>query len=169
MMDRAHLPLSEYPGIPGIHRPSQDHPGMDRAHPSPPFPHICILGFPGYFDQNYPGMDSPPTHPCLSILGFPGYFDHPRIILGWTELTPPPPIWVSWDSRDTSTIPGSSWDGHSSLPLSEYPGILRTLRPPQHHPRMDTVHAFPLSEYLGIPETLGHIKIIPGWMLLTPL
>ena len=58
-------PLSEYPGIPGILRRSQDHPGMD-------------------------GHSSTPPPPCLSILGFLGYSDDPGIIPGWTQLTPPP-------------------------------------------------------------------------------
>ena len=135
-------PLSEYPGIPGILGRSWDHPGMDTAHPPPP---------------------------CLSIPGFLGYSDDPGIIPGWTQLTPPPV--VSWDSWDTRTIPGSSRDGHSSLPpclsilgfqgysddpgiipgwtqltpppLSEYPGIPGILGGSWDHPRMDTAHPPP--------------------------
>ena len=82
----AHLPLSEYPGIPWILRSAQDHRGWIQL-----------------------------TPPCLSILGFPGYSDQPRIILGWTQSTLPP-FWVSWDSRDTPTSPGPSQDGQSSPP-----------------------------------------------------
>ena len=85
-------PLSEYPGIPGILGRSQDHPGMDTALP-------------------------PPPPPCLSIVGFLGYSDDPRIIPGWTQLTPP---------------------------LSEYPGMFvvfqgcpKLLGHPQYDPRMN--------------------------------
>ena len=93
-------PLS-YPGIPGILGRSQDHPGMDTALPPPP---------------------------CLNILGFLGYSDDPRIIPGWTQLTPP---------------------------LSEYPGIPGILGRSWDHPGMDTAHPPPLSEYPGIPGILG--------------
>ena len=103
-MDKAHLPMSEYPGIPEILRPSLDHPGMDRAYPFPPY--MGILGFPGYIYYHRIILGwTELTSLCLSILGFPGYSDQPRIILGWTQSTLPP-FWVSWDSRDTSTILG---------------------------------------------------------------
>ena len=114
--------------------------------------------------SSWDGHSSPPS-PCLSIPGFLGYSDDPGIIPGWTQLTPPPPpvvswdSWdtrtipgsspppvVSWDSWDTRTIPGSSWDGHNSTPpppLSEYPGIPGILGRSQDHPGMDTAHPPP--------------------------
>ena len=87
-MDTAHLPsLSEYFGIPGILRPSQDHPGMDTAHPPP-----CLSIWDSWDTPTIPGSSwdghSTPS-PCLSILGFPGYSDHSRIIPRWTQLTLP--------------------------------------------------------------------------------
>ena len=83
-MDIALPPLSEYPGIPGILKRSQDHPGMDIALPPlseyPGIPRILRRS------QDHPGMDIDLYIylPCLSILGLLGYSDDPRIILGWT-------------------------------------------------------------------------------------
>ena len=119
-------PLS-YPGILGR---SQDHPGMDTALPPPP-PCLSILGF-----------------PCLSILGFLGYSDDPRIIPGWTQLTPPPPL---SEYPGIPGILGRSWD-HPGMdtplppppPLSEYPGIPGILGRSWDHPGMDTAHHPPV-------------------------
>ena len=161
-----HLPLFEYPGIPGILIPAQDHPEMDAAHLIPvilrPFQdhpgmdiaHLTLSEYPRIPEihrpsQDDPGMDRAHFYLCLSILGFPGYSDHPRVILGW------PPYRVFWDFRDTSTIPGSSWDGQRLSP--PYRGILGF---PGYfdHPLIilgltQSTHP-PLSEYPGIPGIL---------------
>ena len=114
-MDTALPPLSEYPGIPAILGRSWDHPRMDTAlHPLSEYPGIPgILGL----SWDHPGMDTALPPPCLRILGFLGNSDDPRIIPGWTQLTPP---------------------------LSEYPGMSvvfqgcpKLLRHPQYDPRMN--------------------------------
>ena len=92
--------MSEYPGIPGIFQPAQDHPGMDRAYL---LPYWGILGFSGYFDHPLIILGwTKLTLPYRGILGFPGYFDHP----GMDTVHPPTPVGVSWDSQDTPTSPG---------------------------------------------------------------
>ena len=106
-----------------------------------------------------------PPPPCLSILGFLGYSDDPRIIPGWTQLTPP----LS-EYPGIPGILGRSWDhprmdtAHPPPPLSEYPRIPGILGRSWDHPGMDTAHP-PLSEILGYSDDPG---IIPGWAQLTP-
>ena len=77
-MDIALPPLSEYPGIPGLLRRSQDHPGMD--------------------------IDLYIYLPCLSIPGIPEYSDKGCIYI---ELCPswddPGIVRVSQESPDTQT------------------------------------------------------------------
>ena len=130
-MDTALPPLSEYRGIPGILGRSWDHPGMDTV--LPPLSEYC--GIPGILGRSWdhPGMDTAHS----------------------------PPVLVSWDSWDTRTILGSSLDGHSSTPLSEYPGIPGILGRSWDHPGMDTALP-PLSEYCGIPGILGRSWDHPG-------
>ena len=131
-------PLSEYPGIPGILGRSQDHPGMDTAHPPPPPPPcLSILGFLGYLDDPgiIPGWTQLTTPPCLSILGFLGYSDDPGIIPGWTQLT---------------------------TPLSEYPGIPGILGRSWDHPGMDTAHHPPCLSILGFLGSSKDRPSIPG-------
>ena len=99
-------PLSECPGIPGILRPSEDHPGMNTAHPPPPY---------------------------RGILGFPGYSDHPRNILGWTELTSSPYVGILGFlgySRPSQEHPGGVRCVHPRMiqAWSEYPRNPRILR-----------------------------------------
>ena len=142
-MDTAHSPLSEYPGIPGILGRSWDHPGMDTAH--------------------HP--------PCLSILGFLGYSDDLRIIPGWMDTTPTPPL---SEYPGIPGILGRSQDhpgmdtAHS--PLSEYPGIPGILGRSWDHPGMDTAHHPPCLSILGFLGYSDDPGIIPGWtQLTTPL
>ena len=71
-VDTAHSPLSEYPGIPRILRPTQDHRGMDRAY-HPPYPIYPMWGYPGIPgilrpSQDHPGMD----RAYLSMSEYPG-------------------------------------------------------------------------------------------------
>ena len=65
-------------------------------------------------------------------------------------------------------IPGSSRDGHSSLPpLSEYPGIPGILGRSWDHPGMDTAHHHPCLSILGFLGYSDDPGIIPGRTQLT--
>ena len=114
-MDKAHLPMSEYPGIPEILRPSLDHPGMDRAYPFPPY--MGILGFHGYIDHPriILGWMDTAHFPCLSILRFSGHSGHHNIILGWTQSTHSPCQSILGFPRHSATS-RSSRDGRCSPP-----------------------------------------------------